>query len=97
MKSFLKKKQGVKMTSNIYLEYTKARKLNIIVDRKRYFENFEIGYRPFIMSVEGTYVKIMDILDILCDNSQRERVNDWISSVRRANYPRDRLVFYWRR
>ena len=49
------------------------------------------------MSVEGTYVKVMDILDILCGNSQRERVNDWISSVRRANYPRDRLIFHWGR
>lgn len=85
------------MTSNIYLEYTKARKLNIIVDRNKYLENFEIGYRPFIMSVEGTYVKVMDILDILCDNSQRERVNAWISSVRRANYPRERLIFHWGR
>ena len=85
------------MTNNIYLNYTKAQKLHIIVDRENYLNMYKgVTNYPIIMSVEGTYIKVIGLTDI-CDIKDKERINKWVSSVARANYPDERLKFYWRR
>lgn len=90
---------------NIYLDYYKAVREHKIVDQKSFYDKYgrKSGYKmfsgtPLIICIEGTYVKVDDLANLLINRSQASIVNAWISATKQPLISEPPFIrFYWRR
>lgn len=79
----------------VYLDRYKAYKFDAIVDTKSLFNKHK--GMPFHVSVEGTYVKCDELLNILCDIRQWRDVNKWIGELRNPPNVGNIMIYRWKR
>lgn len=92
------------MARTIFLDRYKALKHNSIVGREEYLNKYKLeGSKvprllqgaPLIISVEGTYVLVNDLVD-LCDSKVKYFVNNWVSQIKINGQP-DTIIWRWNR
>ncbi len=88
----------------IRLDLTKALRDNLLVDRNKYLEEHDcpgpalkmLKGTSLLISIEGSYINIDDLPNLVVNKYQGSVVNQWVSNVKRAVEPA-LLVFKWRR
>lgn len=88
----------------VLLNYWKANK----IDRNEYFrkyDNVKLSYKllqgaPLLINIEGQYIKVFDIPDLVINRSQRvlSAVNKWLTELRMpSNAGGETIEFQWRK
>ena len=85
----------------IYLRY----KPDKVVDREKYLNTYSAstGYKmlqgsPLLVSVEGTYVKCLDIPELLVSRKYAKKVMNWLMELKEPpNVGKTIIDFRWRR
>lgn len=87
----------------IYLDFYRANK----IDLKEFYAKYDskIGYKllsgaPLVISIEGTYIKVDDLTNLVVNRSKAYIVNQWITEIRNPRIQTNNhteLEFKWRR
>lgn len=88
----------------IKLNLEKALKEGLIVNRNKFFDEFDSNRQtynllkgaPLLISVEGTYVYVNNLPNLVVNRHQGFIVNQWVSNVTKGLKP-SFITFKWRR
>ena len=89
----------------VYLDYFKAVREHKIVNLKSYYAKYvnNSGYKmfsgtPLIINVEGTYVKVDDLIDLIINRPLVPKVIKWIIATKQPLISEPPfIIFCWRR
>ncbi len=85
----------------IYLRYNKDK----VIDRDKFLNEHasNSGYKmlngtPILVNVDGSYIKVTDIPDLLVSKKYAKQVNDWLAELKQPLKTSElNLEFRWRR
>lgn len=88
----------------IKLNLDKALREGFIVDRNKFFDEYDSNRQsynllkgaPLLISVEGTYVYVNNLPNLVVNKYQGFIVNQWVSNVTKGITPKF-ITFVWRR
>lgn len=94
-----------KINVNIYLDYYKAVREHKIVNLKSFYEKYSgkssykmISGTPLIINIEGAYVKVDDIIDLIIDRSLVPIALKWVRAIKQPLIADPPFIrFYWRK
>lgn len=89
----------------VYLDYYKAIRGHKVVNLKSFYEKYSgkssykmISGTPLIINIEGTYVKIDDLIELIINRSLVPIVLKWISATKQPLLSEPPFIqFYWRK
>lgn len=88
----------------VKLNLEKATRDGLIVDRSKFFDEFDNNSQtykmlkgtPLLISVEGSYVNVNNLPNLVVNKHQGFIVNQWVSNITKGTPP-DFITFVWRR
>ena len=88
-----------------YLNYIKARNISAIVDREYMLERYTnplnpakiINGMPLTVNVEGSYVKVNDIMELVVNRQALREISKWIEELKNPCGVGKPVTFRWAR
>lgn len=94
----------------ILLDYLEAHQRGSIINRQEYLDKYNLAKEteaiqpmkllqgaPLIVNVDGTYVKLDDLPNLVCDRRYKKYVNDYVSCIHNNEPTMKDIDLTWRR